>query len=267
MFNALRLYLSYIAISIRGQLQYRANFLLQAFAHFLITGVEFLGLAALFTRFKSVDGWSLREVALFYGMISLAFAISESVSRGFDIFDRMIKSGNFDRVLLRPRTATLQIVGQELQLMRIGRFTQGVMVLLWATATLDIAWTPATVLLLIASILGGACLFSGLFVLQATVCFWTVESLEVLNCTTYGGVEAAQFPITIYRPWFRHIFTFIIPLATINYFPAHAILGRADPLGSPTWFHWLSPLVGAIFLLFSLQVWRLGIRHYTSTGS
>jgi ABC-2 type transport system permease protein len=59
--------------------------------------------------------------------------------------------------------------------------------------------------------------------------------LEIVNCTTYGGVETAQFPITIYRPWFRAFFTFVIPLATINYFPIHALLQMRDPLGSTRW--------------------------------
>jgi ABC-2 type transport system permease protein len=209
--NALLLYVAYITISIRGQLQYRVNFILQTVAQFLISGIEFLGLAALFQRFDSIDGWSLAEVALFYGMIGIAFAICEAAARGFDIFARMVNTGNFDRILLRPRTAALQIIGQEFQLMRLGRFTQALIVLLWAAATLNIHWTPATVLLLIAAILGGACLFTGLIVLQATLCFWTIESIEIFNCTTYGGVEAAQFPITIYRAWFRQIFIFSSP--------------------------------------------------------
>jgi ABC-2 type transport system permease protein len=266
-FDAIRLYFAYIAISIRGQMQYRANFFLQAFAHFTITGLEYLGLVALFQRFHHIEGWSLAEVAVFYGMISVAFAICEAVSRGFDVFARMVNGGNFDRILLRPRTAALQILGQEMQLMRVGRFAQGLMVLTWGVANVGVSWTPATVVLLVAAILGGAALFSGLIVLQATICFWTVESIEVINCATYGGVEAAQFPITIYKPWFRHIFTFFIPLATINYFPLHAIFGKPDPLGSPAWFQWLSPLVGVVFLLATLQLWRFGVRHYTSTGN
>jgi ABC-2 type transport system permease protein len=73
--------------------------------------------------------------------------------------------------------------------------------------------------------------------------------------------------MSIYNRWFRQIFTFIIPLATINYFPAHAILGRSDPLGSTALLQWLSPLAGVVFLIVSLQVWRVGVRHYASTGS
>ena len=267
MLDSLRLYLRYVGTSLRAQMQYRASFVLYAFSHFLATGVEFLAIWALFDRFGSLEQWSLAEVALFYGMVSVAFALAEAVARGFDLFPGMVRTGEFDRVLLRPRSTVLQLAGRELQLMRIGRFSQGLIVLLWAASALDVAWTPAKVALAIAAMLGGACIFSGIFVLQATMAFWTIETLEIANTVTYGGVEAAQFPLTIYKPWFRRFFTFVIPLATINYFPAHAILGRADVLGSPAAVHWLAPLVGVGFLLVSLQVWRFGIRHYRSTGS
>jgi len=267
MLDSLRLYLRYVGTSLRAQMQYRASFVLYAFSHFLATGVEFLAIWALFDRFGSLEQWSLAEVALFYGMVSVAFALAEAVARGFDLFPGMVRTGEFDRVLLRPRSTVLQLAGRELQLMRIGRFSQGLIVLLWAASALDVAWTPAKVALAIAAMLGGACIFSGIFVLQATMAFWTIETLEIANTVTYGGVEAAQFPLTIYKPWFRRFFTFVIPLATINYFPAHAILGRADALGTPAALHWLSPLVGVAFLLVCLQVWRFGIRHYRSTGS
>jgi len=267
MLDSLRLYLRYVGTSLRAQMQYRASFVLYAFSHFLATGVEFLAIWALFDRFGSLEQWSLAEVALFYGMVSVAFALAEAVARGFDLFPGMVRTGEFDRVLLRPRSTVLQLAGRELQLMRIGRFSQGLIVLLWAASALDVAWTLPKVALAIAAMLGGACIFSGIFVLQATMAFWTIETLEIANTVTYGGVEAAQFPLTIYKPWFRRFFTFVIPLATINYFPAHAILGRADVLGSPAAVHWLAPLVGVGFLLVSLQVWRFGIRHYRSTGS
>jgi ABC-2 type transport system permease protein len=265
--DALRLYWRYIDISFRSQMQYRTSFLLRSAGHFLVTGLEFLGFVALFQRFGQIQGWTLPQMGLFYGMISLAFAATEAILRGFDIFPSLIKSGDFDRFLLRPRSAAFQVLGQDFQVMRIGRFSQALIVLIWSTERLDVQWTLSNMSLLLAGIAGGMCIFSGLFVLQATMCFWTTESLEIVNCTTYGGVETAQFPVSIYRPWFRAIFTFVIPLATINYFPLHAILDLKDSLGSTRLLQWLSPLAGLLFLFACLQCWRIGVKRYTSTGS
>ncbi len=262
-----RLYWRYVGVSIRAQMQYRASFIMLTLGHFFSTGIEFLGVWALFARFGNLRGWSLAEAALFYGIINVAFALSEAAARGFDTFDRLIRSGDFDRLLLRPRAIALQMAGRELQLLRFGRLSQGLAVLIWAAATLHLRWTLGRVAIALGAVLGGACVFSGLFVLQATLCFWTIESIEIVNTTTYGGVETAQFPLTIYRDWFRRFFTYIVPLACVSYFPITAILGRADPLGTSLAFRALSPLAGPLFLALSLQAWKLGVRHYHSTGS
>jgi ABC-2 type transport system permease protein len=265
--NAIKLYFRYLGVSVRSQMEYRASFLMNSLGQFLITGIEFIGLWALFDRFGSVRGWSLPEVALLYGMVNVAFSITDAAARGFDLFGNMIKSGDFDRLLLRPRSTALQLAGQELMMRRVGRLLQGLIVLIWATAEAGINWSLAKIVLALAAIIGGSCFFFGLIVLQATLAFWTTESLEVMNTVTYGGVETSQYPLSIYRPWFRVIFIFVIPLACVNYFPALAILERADPLGMPAFLQWISPGVGIIFLLIALQVWQLGVRHYRSTGS
>ncbi len=265
--DGLRLYLQYARISIKGQMQYRGSFVMLVLGHVNATVLEFLGIWALFDRFSRLRGWTLAEVALLYGIVHVAFAIAEGVGRGFDVFAGMVKGGDFDRVLLRPRSTALQIAGSHVQLMRIGRLLQGLAVLLWAVFALEIAWTPARIALTLAAIGGGTCTFIGLFVLQATLAFWTIESLEIVNTVTYGGVETAQFPLSIYKRWFRRFFTFIVPLACINYFPTLSILDRAGPMGFPQWVSYLSPALGAAFLLVCLQVWKFGVRHYRSTGS
>jgi ABC-2 type transport system permease protein len=265
--DSLRLYFRYLAISIRAQMQYRWTFIFATLGHGLITGIEFLGIAALFARFGSLRGWSLPQVALLYGIMSLAFALADAFARGFDLFSRMLKAGDFDRLLLRPRSTVLQLAGQELVLRRVGRIAQGLAVLIWAASVLHLAWTPARLGLLLGAVLGGACLFFGAFVLQATLSFWTIESLEVMNTLTYGGVQAAQYPLSIYRAWFRRFFTFVVPLACVSYFPSLVILGRPERSQIPEAVLWLTPLAGLLFLLISLRVWGFGVRHYRSTGS
>jgi ABC-2 type transport system permease protein len=263
----LHLYSRYIGVSIRSQMQYRASFVMLTIGHLAGTGIEFVGILVLFDRFGSLQGWSLPEVAFLYGLVNVGFAFADAATRGFDMFATMVKSGDFDRLLTRPRSTAIQLAGQELTLRRVGRLAQGLVILLWASAALDLDWTVAKAALTLAAIASGTALFSGLVILQATLAFWTTESVEIMNTVTYGGVQTSQLPLVIYRPWFRKFFTFVVPLACVSYFPAIAIIGRTDPLGSPIWFQYLSPLIGVGFLLVSLQVWKFGVRHYVSTGS
>jgi ABC-2 type transport system permease protein len=260
--DAFFLYRRYLGVSLRSQLQYRASSTMLALGSLVITVVEFVGIWALFDRFGNLRGWSLPEVALLYGMIEVTFAIAHALSRGLDTFPSMVASGDFDRVLVRPRSAVLQLLGREFAFRRMGRAAQGLVVMTWAASALGIAWSLPKLLLMLAAIAGGVCLFLGLSVVLATIAFWTVEPLEIMNAFTDGGAYTAQYPMTIYRGWFRRFFTFVVPLACANYLPALAILDR-DPGLAP----WLAPLAGVLFLFATLAFWRLGVRRYMSTGS
>jgi ABC-2 type transport system permease protein len=265
--NAIRLYGRYASISLRGQMEYRSSFLMQSAGQFLVTGIEFLGIWVLFSRFGQIRGWTLGEVAFFYGLISITWSIADAVSRGFDVFGTTLKNGDFDRILLRPRSTIVQLFGHELTLRRIGRFAQGLAVLLFAINMLDVGWSGPRIVLLVLTVVGGVCLFIGLLILEATSAFWTTESLEFWNAFTYGGVTMSQYPLEIYRPWFRRFFLFVIPIGCVSYLPGVAILGRADPLGTPLPLQWMAPVAGPIFLLICLHIWKFGVRRYQSTGS
>lgn len=265
--NNVYVYGRYLEISVRSQMQYRASFVMLSIGHLVTTGIEFIGIWVLFERFGSLESWDLAEVAFMYGLVNIAFSISDAAARGFDLFGTMVKSGDFDRLLTRPRSTALQLAGQELTLRRVGRFAQGLTILIWASIALGIDWDVARLGLLVFAVLGGAALFAGLVILQATLAFWTTETLEIMNTVTYGGVETTQYPVVIYRAWFRDIFIYVVPLAAVSYFPTLAILGRVDTLGTPLWFQYLSPAIGFVFLAVTLRIWQFGVRHYRSTGS
>ncbi len=268
MMGPIRLYLRYVGVSIRSQMQYRGSFVMMVIGTSASTVIDLLGIAVLFDRFGALRDWRLAEVALFFGMINVSFGLAEVFVRGFDSFARFIRGGGFDRLLLRPRSAALQVAAVEWSLGRAGRLMTGLVVGLWAAGAVGIVWTPGKLALLVAAITGGMCLFVGLFVLQATMCFWTIESLEVWSTVTDGGREAAQYPLTIYADWFRTFFTFVVPLAAVTYYPALPILGRSDEVtGTPLWFQCAAPAIGVVFLAVCSRAWRVGVRHYRSTGS
>ena len=123
--DSLRLYFRYLGISVRGQLQYRGAFIMQTISHMVMTGTEIIGIWALFKRFGNLPDWSLEQVAMFYGLVQITWSIADAMARGFDVFGGTVKNGDFDRMLLRPRSTVLQLIGQEFTLRRVGRFAQG----------------------------------------------------------------------------------------------------------------------------------------------
>ena len=270
-----RLYARYLGISIRSQLQYRASFVMQAIGNFVVNGGEFLAVWALLSRFGQIDGWSLPEVAVFYGTVSVAFAIADAISTGFDRLGDLVRHGEFDRYLLRPRSTVLQLLGYQFTLRRVGRFLQGLVVLAYGLSASFSSGTPwvgaggavAAGILLLWTIAGCVAFFTGLMMIQAVIAFRTVESVEIMNVFTYGGVQAAEYPFAIYARWFRRFFTFVIPLGAVTYYPVLTLLGVPDPGGTPLWVGWISPAAGFAFLLIAASLWRVGIRWYSSTGS
>lgn len=266
--NGLALYGRHVVTSLRAQAQYPAATLMLTAGHCAATSIEILGVFALFDRFGPVGGWSFGEAALFYALVNIMFSLADLLSRGFEVFGTdFVRTGAFDRVLLRPRAAALQLAGYEVRLSRLGRLLQAFAVLILATSLVPIAWDAGTVAIAVWAVAGGVALFVGMLVLQATLAFWTVDSLEVMNVLTYGGVQAAQYPLNIYAAWFRRVLTFGVPLACVAYYPVLAILKRPDPLGAPDWFLPLAPIAGFAFLALSFVAWRAGMARYASTGS
>lgn len=232
--------------------------------YFLGTFVDILGVWVLFDRFKMVHGWTLFEVGLIYGTVQIGFALAEAFARGFDTFGHMVKHGDFDRILLRPLSPLFQIAFQEVQLMRIGRFLQGLCILIWSIKELSIPFLSIHSLVIAFSVLGTASLFYGLFVIQATISFWTIETLELMNITTYGGLQTGQYPMSIYDRSFRWIFTLLIPLSCVAYYPIAVLLKHeVISLGMGI----CAPFAGFVFLYLGCRFWSLGINRYCSTGS
>ena len=269
MIHNFSLYWRLIGVQIRSQLQYRLAFFLDVLGTSLITILNFATLAFVFQRFGSIAGWNLGEVAFLYGMVEAAFGVMDMLFSGFDPqnFGRQVRLGRMDQLLLRPLDITLQVFGSEFIVRRLGRIAQGLLVLGVAIAMLDIQWTITKLLYMPVVLVSLACFFGGLFIIGATITFWTYESIEVVNIFTYGGSEMMSYPMNIYQNWLRQFFTYIIPAIFLIYYPALYFLDKPDPFQMPGFARFLSPVVGLGILCAALLFWNYGLRHYQSTGT
>ena len=110
-------------------MQYKTSFFLTCIGQFLVSFNVFIGIYFMFQRFHTVKGYSYNEVLLCFGITLMEFGLAEAFARGFDSFASIIGNGVFDRIMVRPRSLILQVLGQRIEFTRIGRMLQ--------------AWQPA----------------------------------------------------------------------------------------------------------------------------
>jgi ABC-2 type transport system permease protein len=265
--DGLRAYRMIAAMWIRSTMAYRASFAMTLFGNFVMTGLDFVTILLMFSQVDRLGGYSLPEVAFLYGLGGTAFGLADLGFGTMDRLGRRVRDGTLDTLLVRPVPVLAQVAADRFAVRRIGRVTQGLLVLGYALAAIDVSWTPLKVLLIPLMLLSGGAIFGAVFVAGAAFQFVAQDASEVQNSFTYGGSTLLQYPPTVFAKDLVRGVTFVFPLAFVNWLPALYVLGRPYPLDLPTWVAFTSPLVAAGCCVLAGLAWRAGLRSYRSTGS
>lgn len=258
----MKLYLKFFSMHLKSQMQYKASFVFTVLGQFTVSFTSLLGIWFLLDRFHEVKGFSFQQILLCFATVLMAFSLAECFGRGFDLFPRMLANGEFDRVLVRPRSVIWQVLASKMDFSRLGRLTQAVLVFAYALPRCGVLWSWDKVLTLVLMVVCGSVVFFCLFLIYAGFSFFTLEGLEFMNVFTDGGREFGRYPFSIYGDEVLKFLTYVVPLALFQYYPLLYLLERETSL----WFMF-APLVGLVFAVPAYAFWRFGLRNYVSTGS
>jgi ABC-2 type transport system permease protein len=258
----MKLYCKFFGIHLKGAMQYKVSFLLTLIGHFLLTFNVFLGIYFLMERFHTVKDYSFSEVILCYAVVLMSYSLAEMFMRGFDMFAQTLGNGEFDRILLRPRSSILLVVSGKIEFTRLGRVLQAIVMFFYGIYASGITWDVKKVITLFLMVFAGSVIFGCLFIIYAGICFFTLEGLEFMNVLTDGAREYGKYPMDIYGKGVLRFCTYLVPYTLFQYYPFLYLTGRSDQ----EWFIIL-PIVGCLFIIPSYLLWRFGVRHYKSTGS
>jgi len=101
-----------------------------------------------------------------------------------------------------------------------------------------------------------------LFIIYASICFFTLEGLEFMNVLTDGAREYGKYPLNVYGKGVLRFCTYLVPYALFQYDPFLYLIGRTDHKSSM-----FLPILDCLFVLPCFLLWHFGVRHYQSTGS
>jgi ABC-2 type transport system permease protein len=263
----LAVYARLLVAQVRGHASYRSSFLLDLLGNALVPMIDLAALLAMFRVTRTLGGFSAADVVVMYGLAAVAFAIADLAVGNIEKLREYVRRGLLDAVLVRPLSVLGQLLALDFAIRRVARIVVAGTVLGLALHRAGVVFRPSSVALLVLALVSGVVFFASVFVAGATVAFWWIDSGEFANAFTYGGREFTIYPITVYNGFFRGLFALGLGFGFVAYFPALGLLGRVDPLGLPGWMAWVAPGVALVALSVAGLMWRVGVRHYRSTGS
>lgn len=260
------LYPTLLWAAVQGQLVHRGSLLFEIAGRAWITGLEIIAVIALVDRAGDLLGFGRYEIVYLFGVSSVALGIAELLTDGVAEMPRLVRTGDLDAVLLRPVPTLVSVLAMRCRPLLLGRVIQGIVAVVLALGALSWRPGPWEISMLAVGVLASIGVYAGIFIAEGATAIFAVQSAEIFNAFSYGGQEVTRYPLSIYQPWLRSLFLWVVPVGFASYYPALEVLGREDILGMPRFMPLLSPFASLAFLLASVGYWSFAISRYRGAG-
>ena len=255
------LYGDFFRMYLKFLLEYRGSFLTYVTAVVIVQGASLATIGVVMSQVPSLNGWSLPEVLLIYGLLIFSRSCTQIFTENIWNLGFMIREGEFDRYLVRPINPLFQVLSNMLSFEGLVNFVLGLALIFTTGRTLGIFASPFNIVYLVVAILSGSVIFFAINLITATTAFWIIESIPV-SAAVFENYLFAHYPLNIFPRAIQFLLTWIIPYGFASFYPASFLLGRdIGPLA------WLGPLVAAVLLALGYRFWLVGLSRYEGTGS
>lgn len=262
LFFYMRIYRKILLQDFKSKLSYRADFWISMVGMIGTNIAGFITFWIMFQNFPSIMGWSYFEMLFLYGFSLLALTpVQCFFDNNWNLRD-YVYTGDFIKYCFRPINIFFYYMSEIFDAKGIGQFIFGIGTLVYAWSNLNLKLSFFIIIKLIVAWITSSLFMIALMNVAAAACFW-IQNSSYIIVTAFKFKDYAKYPITIFGPFFRFIFTFIIPIAFIAYYPSMMFL-RTDEIPLLTW---LSPLIGILFFYLSYRIWMKGAKSYSGTGS
>ncbi|MEP7355993.1 MAG: ABC-2 family transporter protein [Anaerolineales bacterium] len=255
------LYGDCLRMRIKEQLEYRLGFAVGLVAIFVVQGASLATIWVTMRQVPSLNGWSLPEVLLIYGLVIFSRACTQMFTERIWVLGYIIRFGEFDRLLVRPINPLFHLLSDGFNTEAVGTFLLGGALIITTGRELGIFASLFNIVYLAVAIASGAVIFFAINLITGVSAFWIIDSIPVMGAV-FENYLFVHYPITIFPKAVQVLLTWVIPYAFASFYPASFLLGRdIGPLV------WISPLIAAGLLALGYRFWLAGLRRYESTGA
>jgi len=259
----MKIYARCAAQYIKARMEYRLDFVVSTIGMIVVNITTIFVFQILFTTIPSLAGWNFNEILFFYGFYLLSISPLQLFFDNIWGLRQSIVSGDFIKYYLRPMNIMFYFMSERVDIKGFSQLALGIGTLIYASIHLEIQWNLVRIALFGVALLGASLVAISIMVIAGSTGFWIMHgSLPVLNFTLKIR-DFAPYPTTIFDGLFRIIFTYVIPIGFIAFYPSQLLL---DP-GSAPLLAILSPVIGIGIFFIAYRIWCRGVNTYTGTGS
>lgn len=259
----LKIFFDYLTQYIKIKMAYRYDFFVHVFTEFLQQSINLVFILVVFSKVPAIQGWNREQVLFIYGFFMVPFGIySGFFNHLFDVPEKYVLQGEFDRILVRPLNTWFQVVVETMKPEYLVGILVGIIIMVYSGQAMNLSlfwWDIPLALVLVA---GAAMIYAGVYTFLASLGFWTEGNIGLMpmvyNLSHYG-----RYPMTIYRGLVRFLLTWVLPFAFVGFYPAAIIMHRYEYI----YYGLLTPVIGIICFAAAYRVWVAGTRRYRGTGS
>ncbi len=258
----LSIYFKIVGQDIKSKMSYRADFIISTIGMIATNIAGFVTFMIMFGKFPSINGWGYYEILFLYGFSLVSITPTQCLLDNNWSLRRYVYDGDFIKYCFRPINLWFYYISEVFDVKGLGQLCFGIGTLIYASIKLAI---PISFLLVVKTVIGLVTASLFMMALQnaaAASCFWIQNSFWLLDISLKLK-DYAKYPVTIFNKVFKFVFTFILPVAFMAYYPSLAIL-RPDKVPILTW---ISPLFGIFLFWLSYRLWMKGARKYDGSGS
>lgn len=247
---------------VKTRLEYRVDFMVSLMGIFFRDIIGLAGLWIIFRTIPQLKGWNLNELIFLYSFSLLAATPLQIMFDNIWGLRHYLIDGSFIKYYFRPLNTMFYFMSEMLDIKGFGQVLMGIAGIVYASIQLGIVWTVGKFALLILLFFSSSLILISLMVLAGSTGFWVQNSFAVLEFF-FKVKDFSRYPTTIFTGIFHVIFTWILPIGFVAFYPLQAII-RPQEMGH---LYLLTPLVGVAMFALTLFVWERGVRVYSGTGS
>lgn len=258
----IKIYGRILAQDLKSKMSYRADFIISMLGMIFTDAAGFITFWIMFRNFSSIQEWGYYEMLFLYGFSLIAITPVQCLLDNNWSLRINVREGDFIKYCFRPINLFFYYESEVFDVKGLGQLGVGLFTLVYSWIKLGIGCNVIMILKVVVFLIAASLFMMAMQNAAAATCFWIENSFYVLDLA-FKLKDYAKYPVTIFGPVFRFVFTFVFPIAFIAYYPSLVIL-RPDNVPILTW---LAPPLGVLFLYLSYRFWMLGAMKYNGTGS